>query len=73
MKIFSKAMFTLKALHWKIGYEQRDRIYNVKPYSKLVDLPLVNKPQCKWIFKKKLQTNGSINKYKVMLVIKGYR
>ncbi|XP_071719215.1 uncharacterized protein [Rutidosis leptorrhynchoides] len=40
----------------------------------LVDLP----PGCKplgyrWIFKKKLKPDGTIDKYKAMLVIKGYR
>ena len=40
----------------------------------LVNLPLGNKPiGCKWIFKRKLQTNGTIDKYKTRLVAKGYR
>ena len=28
---------------------------------------------CKWIFKRKLKPDGSINKYKAKLVAKGYR
>ena len=40
----------------------------------LVNLPPGNKPiGCKWIFKRKLQTNGTIDKYKAHLVAKGYR
>lgn len=40
----------------------------------LVDLPLGYKPLgCKWILKKKYKANGSINKYKALLVAKGFK
>ena len=40
----------------------------------LVDLPPGNKPLgCKWVFKKKMKTDGTIDKYKARLVIKGYK
>ena len=40
----------------------------------LVNLPLGNKPiGCKWIFKRKLRIDGTIDKYKTCLVAKGYR
>ncbi|GJT92760.1 DNA-directed RNA polymerase subunit beta', partial [Tanacetum coccineum] len=40
----------------------------------LVDLPPGCKPLgYKWIFKKKMKADGTIDKYKAMLVIKGYR
>ncbi|GJT91176.1 retrovirus-related pol polyprotein from transposon TNT 1-94 [Tanacetum coccineum] len=40
----------------------------------LVDLPPGCKPLgYKWIFKKKIKADGTIDKYKVRLVIKGYR
>ena len=40
----------------------------------LVDLPPGNKPLgCKWIFKKKMKVDGSIDKYKARLVAKGYK
>ena len=40
----------------------------------LVDLPLGCKPMgYKWIFKRKMKPDGSIDKYKVRLAIKGYR
>ena len=41
---------------------------------KLVDLPPGCKPLgSKWVFKRKRKVNGSIDKYKARLVIKGYR
>ncbi|KAH9705270.1 hypothetical protein KPL70_011800 [Citrus sinensis] len=41
---------------------------------KLVDLPPGCKPLgYKWIFKRKMKADGSIDKYKARLVIKGYR
>ena len=40
----------------------------------LVDLPPGCKPLgCKWIFKRKMKADGSIDKYKASFVIKGYR
>ena len=37
-------------------------------------MPPGSKPiGCKWIFKRKLKPDGSIDKYKVRLVAKGYR
>ena len=40
----------------------------------LVELPPKVKPiDCKWIFKRKLKSDGTIDKYKVHLVAKGYK
>ena len=40
----------------------------------LVDLPHVCKPiACKSVLKKKLKSDGTIDKYKVLLVAKGFR
>ncbi|KAH9322072.1 hypothetical protein KI387_016711, partial [Taxus chinensis] len=39
----------------------------------LVDLPLGKKPiRCRWIFKTKYKSDGTIDKYKERLVAKGY-
>ena len=39
----------------------------------MIDLPPGAKSiGCKWIFKKKFEPDGSINKYKTRLVAKGY-
>ena len=40
----------------------------------LVELPPKIKPiGCKWIFKRKLKPDGTIDKFKARLVVKGYR
>ena len=40
----------------------------------LVDLPPGSKPLgSKWIFKRKMKADGTIEKYKARLVIKGYK
>nr|GFA37273.1 hypothetical protein [Tanacetum cinerariifolium] len=40
----------------------------------LADLPLGCKPiGCKWIFKRKLKVDGTIEKFKAMLVIQGFK
>ena len=40
---------------------------------KLVDLPNRRKSiECKWVLKKKLKTDGSLDTYKARLVAKGY-
>ena len=40
----------------------------------MADLPLGNNPLgSKWIFKRKMKPDGTIDKYKARLVVKGYR
>ena len=39
----------------------------------LVDAPKGVKPiGCRWVYKVKYNTDGSVNRYKVRLVVKGY-
>jgi hypothetical protein len=40
---------------------------------KLVELPPIKKPMgCKWVYCTNFKSNGFANKYKAMLVAKGY-
>lgn len=39
-----------------------------------MDLPSSSKPiSCKWVFRRKLHSDGSINIFKVKLVVKGFK
>ncbi|GJW80751.1 retrovirus-related pol polyprotein from transposon TNT 1-94 [Tanacetum coccineum] len=65
---------SLEAPYWKeaIHSEIDSIVYNNTWI--LVDLPTRHKPiGHKWIFKKKLRPDGTIEKYKARLVAKGYR
>ncbi|GKC60873.1 zinc finger, CCHC-type containing protein [Tanacetum coccineum] len=53
-----------------------DEMYSIMGYNTwvLADLPLGCKPLgCKWIFKRKLKVDGTIEKLKARLVIQGFR
>ncbi|GKA43538.1 auxin efflux carrier component 2 [Tanacetum coccineum] len=62
-----------KAPYWKEAIQSEiDSIVHNNTW-KLVDLPSGHKPiGHKWIFKKKLRPDGTIEKYKARLVAKGY-
>jgi hypothetical protein len=62
-----------KASYWKevdnIGIESIMKNHTWK----LIDLPHRSKPSgYKWIFKIKMKTNSTIDKYKARLFVKGY-
>ncbi|GKD11112.1 DNA polymerase zeta catalytic subunit-like protein, partial [Tanacetum coccineum] len=67
------AMESSKAPYWKKAIRSEiDSIVHNNTW-KLVDLPSGHKPiGHKWIFKKKLRPNGTIENYKARLVTKGY-
>ncbi|XP_068338880.1 uncharacterized protein [Pyrus communis] len=71
---FKEAMSTPEAPFWKDTVNSEiDSIMQNHTWE-LVDLPPGNKPiGYKWIFKKKLKPDGTIDKYKARLVAKGYR
>jgi hypothetical protein len=58
---------------WKEAvYSEMDSILSNGTWE-LVDQPYGCKPMgCKWVFKKKLRPDGTIDKYKAILVAKGY-
>ena len=68
-----EAMSSHEAPYWKeiINDEVESILQN--HMWELVDLPPGSKPLgYKWIFKKKMKADGSIDKYKAILVVKGY-
>ena len=71
---YKAAMESSEAPYWKEAIQSEiDSIVHNNTW-KLVDLPSGHKPiGHKWIFKKKLRPDGSIEKYKARLVAKGYR
>jgi cAMP phosphodiesterase len=69
-----EAMKSKDATFWKetIDDEMKSIMFNNTWI--LVDLPFDSKPiGCKWIFKKKMKSDRSIDKYKARLVAKGFR
>jgi hypothetical protein len=72
-KIIPEAFASPDADDWKEAvHSEMDSILFNETWE-LVDRPYSYKPVgCKWVFKKKLSSNGTINKYKVRLESKDY-
>ena len=67
-------MSSLEAPYWIEAIDDEVESILQNHTWELVDLPPGSKPLgYKWIFKKKMKADGSINKYKARLVIKGYK
>src|ERR1044071_6414595 len=73
-KTFKEAMSTPDAPSWKKAVKSEiDSIMQNHTWE-LVDLPQRCKALgCKWIFKRKLKTDGTIEKHKARLVVQGFR
>ncbi|KAL8120351.1 hypothetical protein AgCh_017506 [Apium graveolens] len=71
---FRQAKDSSESRHWKGAVKSEiDSIVSNGTWE-LVDLPPgCSTIGCKWIFKRKLNPDGSINKYKARLVAKGFR
>ena len=71
---YKEAVNSMERLMWKKAIKSEiDSILHNHTWE-LVDLPSGCKPlSSKWIFKRKRKVDGSIDKYKARLVIKGYR
>ncbi|KAK4384379.1 Retrovirus-related Pol polyprotein from transposon TNT 1-94 [Sesamum angolense] len=71
---FKDAMASLEAKQWKEAVKsEMDSVVSNGTWV-LVDLPLgCTTIGCKWIFKKKLKPDGSIDKFKARLVAKGFK
>ena len=67
-------MSTPEAPMWKEAINSEIESIMQNHTWELVDLPPGSKPLgCKWIFKRKMKTDGSIDKYKARLVAKDYK
>ena len=67
-------MSSPEAPYWKEAINDEVESILKNHTWELVDLPPGSKPlKYKWIFKKKMKADGSINKYKAILVIKDYK
>ena len=71
---YKEAVNSLEGSWWKEAIKSEiDSILQNHTWE-LVDLPPGSKPLgYKWIFKRKMKTDGTIDKYKARLVIKGYK
>ena len=66
-------MSSSEAPYWKESISDEVESILQNHTWELVDLPLGSKPLgYKWIFKKKMKADASIDKYKARLVVKGY-
>lgn len=71
---YREAMSSPEAPLWKEAINAEVESILQNHTWELVDLPPGNKPLgYKWIFKKKMKADGSIDKYKARLVAKGYK
>jgi hypothetical protein len=72
-KTIVEAFASPDADDWKEAtHSEMDSILSIETWE-LVDRPYGCKPVgCKWVFKKKLRPDGTIDKYKARLVAKGY-
>ena len=70
---FTKAISSFDAFSWEQAIKIEIDSIKKNNTQTLVDLPQGTKPiGCKWIFKKKYNLDGSIDKYKARLVAKGF-
>ncbi|GKC93911.1 zinc finger, CCHC-type containing protein [Tanacetum coccineum] len=73
-KTYNEAMQSQDVAFWKEAID--DEIGSIMENNTWVlsDLPPSCKPLvCKWIFKRKMKVDGTINKFKARLVIQGFR
>ncbi len=73
-KTFQEAMASRDVTFWKEAIDDEMSSILENNTWVLSDLPPGSKPLgCKWIFKKKMKVNGTIDKFKARLVIQGFR
>ena len=73
-KTFQEAMTSQDISFWKEAVQDEMDTIVCNHTWELADLPTGCKPLgCKWIFKRKMKVDGSIDKFKARLVIQGFR
>ena len=71
---FEEAMKSRDVIFWQESIDDEMASLRTNNTWVLVDLPQGSKPiGCKWVFKRKLKPDGSIDKYKARLVAKGFK
>jgi hypothetical protein len=72
-KTLSEAYASLDAQYWKKAVQNEMDYILTNGIWEICDCPVGCKlVGCKWIFKKKLKPDGTIDKYKARLVVKGF-
>ena len=72
-KTYDEAVSSLDASLWKDAIKSEIESIMSNHTWELVDMPKGNKAiGCKWIFKKKLKIDGSVERYNARLVVKGF-
>ncbi|KAK4382271.1 Retrovirus-related Pol polyprotein from transposon TNT 1-94 [Sesamum angolense] len=72
-KTYIEAVTSVDSIFWKEAIKNELDLIMENHTWDLVDLPRGSKPiKCKWIFKKKIRPDGSIDKFKARLVVVGY-
>ena len=67
-------MSSSESIYWKEAVNSEIESILRNHTWQLDDLPPGNKPLgSKWIFKRKMKPDGTIDKYKAKLIVKGYR
>ena len=73
-RTFKDTVNSVEGLRWKETIKSEIDFIQHNHTWELVNLPLGCKPlSSKWVFKRKRKVDGSIDKYKARLVIKGYK
>ena len=73
LRIVEEALSMHDAKHWKNVMDEEMSALKKNNTWDLLPFPEGRKPiGCKWVFKKKLGSDGKVEKYKARLVAKGY-
>ena len=70
---YCEALSCLDSTHWKTAIDDEMHSLIHADTWTIAELPTNQKHiSCKWVFKRKFDTNGNVKQYKAQLVVKGY-